>query len=309
MIHNDPMAKASASSSAYTDFSKFDQLRAQARDDNPEALEQVAKQFEGMFINMMLSSMRDANQLFNEDSLFSSKDVKFYQGMLDQQLSSTLTEGKGIGFATSLVQQLSQRLSKQVDSPIPNNENPIDASALKPISAHSIDRQRVILDTPQDKPDEKIKAFVEQIKPYAQQAAKALGVPANSLIAQAALETGWGDKLIVDDQGQSANNIFGIKADKSWNSAQVATQTTEYRKGIAVKETADFRRYPDVSAAFNDYVKFLQSNPRYAAALDDIRSDSDPKNWGELLQKAGYATDPNYGKKIADITNIVSSVN
>lgn len=101
-----------SSQAAVTDFNTFNTLRRQARDDDPEALRQVAKQFEGMFLNMMMSSMREANQLFSEDNPFNSQNVKFYQNMLDQQLSMNLTQGKGIGFADALVQQLSSQSDK-----------------------------------------------------------------------------------------------------------------------------------------------------------------------------------------------------
>lgn len=137
--------------------------------------------------------------------------------------------------------------------------------------------------------------FVDAVRPHAEAAAAELGVPARVLIAQAALETGWGRKAIRRDDGASSFNLFGIKADRRWQGEDVQRTTTEYRNGQAGREAARFRAYDSVGESFADYVRFLKSNPRYAEAL---RHDGSEQRFVGGLQRAGYATDPDYAQKI-----------
>lgn len=318
----------------FTDFSSFEPMRKAARENSPEAVHAVAKKLEGVFLNMMMSSMREANQLFSEDSLLSSKDVRFYQQMLDQQLSVTLSEGKGIGLADAIKRQIEEIHSRRYD---PNQQaseskdqgvEPANNSAPANLGAISIERYRVMavpakkIMTPlepihfdQSEPDlvlgktQKVSEFapispqdfVEKITPYAKRSAAELGVPVEAIVAQAALETGWGRYTMKNADGSNAFNFFGIKAGNGWQGEQVNVTTLEYRNGIAAKETASFRSYASLDEAFKDYSNFLLKNPRYQKALDAIRESNDAKSWGNQLQQAGYATDPNYGKKIASI--------
>jgi len=147
-------------------------------------------------------------------------------------------------------------------------------------------------------------AFVEVITPYAKAAANELGIDVNAIIAQAALETGWGNHIIKDSDGKSSLNLFGIKSNAHWAGDRTTVKTLEYKDGIAAKETADFRSYKSMDAAFQDYISFLKNNPRYKHALENTNT---AKDWGFQLQQAGYATDPNYGKKIASIVSRLSS--
>ncbi|MCG8673477.1 MAG: flagellar assembly peptidoglycan hydrolase FlgJ [Pseudomonadales bacterium] len=337
----------------YTDFSGFESMRKAARENDPKAVHTVAKQFEGIFLNMMLSSMREANQLFNEDSLMSSKDVRFYEQMLDQQLSTTLSSGRGIGLADQITRQIEQAQGKLYDPannvipdiqginkpeerlanakpnsleydrppafyelaayrarPFPSQPAITVINSLDDNHSKSADQSEIIQEnssaqttdlnsfspiSPQD--------FVEKIVPYAKTAAKKLGVPVESIVAQAALETGWGRYLIKNSDGSPALNFFGIKTGKSWPGDSVKVPTLEYRNGIAAEESALFRSYPSMDKAFDDYSNFLLQNPRYETALQTVSKNQDAKSWGNLLQTAGYATDPNYGKKIASIVS------
>ncbi|MDX1695656.1 MAG: flagellar assembly peptidoglycan hydrolase FlgJ [Ketobacteraceae bacterium] len=317
----------------YTDFSGFESMRKAARENSPEAVASVAKKLEGMFLNMMLSSMREANQILSEDSLVSSKEVRFYQQMLDQQLSSTLSEGRGMGLAETIRKQLSgiqdRRHEPAAGQPgVPEGES-VNGS---PGGAHSLERYRVTAVAPAARIDaisarpevadsDKVFTeepavmksasegfapvspgdFVQRIMPYAKQSADALGVPVESIIAQAALETGWGRYLMKHDDGRHAFNFFGIKANGNWQGESVDVMTLEYRNGIAAREPAAFRSYATLDEAFKDYTDFLSQKERYQPALEKIRQNQDAKSWGNYLQDAGYATDPNYGKKIADI--------
>lgn len=309
-------------------------MRKAARENSPEAIGAVAKQLEGMFLNLMLSSMREANQAFSEGNMLSSKDVRFYEQMLDQQLSVTLSNSKGMGLSDAIAKQLSGITSRRYDpttetnKPAADSKHSDDTSANKyaleryrvlavpangaaPENAHKaeiqdklpgkITNQKAMQETSTDFAPISPKDFVDKVLPYAKAAAKKLGIPTESIVAQAALETGWGKHLIKHENGQHAFNFFGIKAGENWTGDKVEVMTFEYRNGIAAKEPAFFRSYPSAESAFSDYSRFLQQNPRYQTALESMRSTNDAKSWGDHLQAAGYATDPNYGKKIASI--------
>lgn len=139
--------------------------------------------------------------------------------------------------------------------------------------------------------------FVASIWGHAQQAARELGVDAKALVAQAALETGWGRKLIQRNGGGSSHNLFGIKA-SGWSGERATTGTHEYVDGVRRNETASFRAYGSVADSFADYVKLLKNSPRYQNAL---QAGGDVRSFAQGLQKAGYATDPAYAAKIAAI--------
>ncbi len=142
--------------------------------------------------------------------------------------------------------------------------------------------------------------FVAEIWPHAQKAGRELGVNPKALVAQAALETGWGRHSIGGHGERKAHNLFGIKAGSRWNGASVETQTNEFRNGHMQSERASFRKYESVAQSFQDYVNLLKGNARYNAAL---ASGSDVTKFASALQRAGYATDPNYAEKIQAISN------
>ena len=142
--------------------------------------------------------------------------------------------------------------------------------------------------------------FVREIWPLAVRAGQKLGINPRAIVAQAALETGWGSRQIRDDAGVSGNNLFGIKADSRWTGERVTVTTLEYEGGLPKPQRAQFRAYPDLAAGFDDYVNFLKGNPRYGDAL---RSGDNAGLYAERLQAAGYATDPRYAEKIRSIIN------
>jgi flagellar protein FlgJ len=143
------------------------------------------------------------------------------------------------------------------------------------------------------------------MKPYAEKAASALGVDSSLLLAQAALETGWGSKMVKNSLGNS-NNLFNIKADRSWKGDKVATQTLEFHGKTAVKESASFRSYSSFEDSFNDYVKFLNENPRYDTAL---QHQGNSENFIKGIHQAGYATDPNYADKVLRVKAKIDEMN
>jgi len=140
--------------------------------------------------------------------------------------------------------------------------------------------------------------FVQQLWPCAEEAGKALGVDPKHLLAQAALETGWGKSLPCDVDGTTSFNFFGIKAGSSWQGDSVSVKTLEFEGGVPIPKQAKFRSYDSAADSFRDYVEVVRNNPRYADALN---TGSDAKAFANALQRGGYATDPRYAMKIETI--------
>ena len=288
-------------SATVTDFSQYNELRRIAKDDQRQGIEQVAKQFEALFMQMMLKSMRAASM---GDPLFDSEQMDFYRDMHDQQLAMDLSSKQGIGLADALVRQLSRYVPEQAGSTAP--AKPLHRSTavteLPAITGREKSyTQHVYFNPPEQEMPEFTtnEEFIEHIWPHAQAAAHELGVSPEILIAQAALETGWGKKIIQRQNGESSFNLFNIKADHRWDGGKVVKQTIEFEDGVARPQRAAFRAYGSVQDSFDDYVDFLKQHGRYRNAL---QSNTDEEFMSELKQ-AGYATDPHYVKKVMDIVN------
>jgi len=267
----------------YTDMSGLARLRAQASQQSPEANKEVARQFEALFIQTMLKAMRQASQLSESTD---GDQTRFYQEMYDKQIALDLAKNNGIGLAPIIERQLAGQAASSTVSQAP---------AIPQIST-----QRSAENAPVRWMPASQEAFIQELWPHAEKSAKELGVSADVLIAQAALETGWGKKMIHDPQGGNAFNLFGIKANKHWQGEHVNVPTIEYRDGIAQREHASFRSYASLKESMDDYVAFLQQNPRYQQALEKAGNAQD---FLQELQQAGYATDPAYAEKISNIMN------
>lgn len=261
----------------YADFNGLESLKKSAKAQDPQAIRQAARQFESLLTNMLLKSMREARL---SDSLGDSEQTQFYQDMFDQQLAVQLSQGKGIGLADMLVQQLTRSGAKPALTPAATatslQSTPTAANAAVGTAAQT--------------------SFVQRIAPYAEQAAKVLGVPADALIAQAALETGWGQHLPGGTGDTSSSNLFGIKSGGHWQGQAVGAQTVEYHAGSAQVQQQAFRSYRSVGQGMDDYVNLLQSSPRYQHALG---TGQDVTAFAAGLQRGGYATDPAYVEKLA----------
>lgn len=315
-----------SNSSHFMDIGGLDSLRARALKDDKAALKEVAQQFEGIFVQMLMKSMRSANAVFESDSPMNSEYTKFYEQMHDQQMSINLSEEGMLGLADMMMQQLSPDTSKftpasvlrgdmhsglsqasfkshvmnraitpdevikAVDSADVSPLNPLD-SILTGKSLPSAVRQAEMTFTDRDD-------FVAKLYPHAEKAALALGTKPEVLIAQSALETGWGQKMIKGARGESSNNLFNIKADKRWQGDKALVSTLEFEQGIAVQQKADFRVYEDIKQSFDDFVSFISEGPRYQEAL---KKAANPNEFIKALQDAGYATDPNYADKVIKV--------
>jgi flagellar protein FlgJ len=155
-----------------------------------------------------------------------------------------------------------------------------------------------------DPGDDGRKRFTASLRQHAERAAARLGTTPDILIAQAALETGWGKHVMIGIDGQSSHNLFSIKADPSWSGDIVKRRTLEYMQGRPVSINAGFRSYEGIGQAFDDYADFISQNPRYQRALQKGR---DPRAYVQELQRAGYATDPRYAQKILEIHQQVAA--
>ncbi|RLV61566.1 flagellar assembly peptidoglycan hydrolase FlgJ [Parashewanella curva] len=275
----------------------LDNLRSRAQQNDKGAIKEVAKQFEGIFVQMLMKSMRDANEVFKSDSPFNTQYTAFYEQMRDQQMANDISDKGVLGLADLMVQQLSPETSNmrpastlRTDSlPIASQNN--TAATPKPQQLNEIISGKVLPSQPFESQDD----FVKQLYPHAKEAAEKLGTTPEVLIAQSALETGWGKKMVRQSDGTVSNNLFNIKADKRWGGDKARVSTLEFDGGVANRQQADFRVYDSIKQSFDDFVNFLSSNQRYQQALDVAK---DPQQFITGLQNAGYATDPNYAKKV-----------
>jgi flagellar protein FlgJ len=377
---------------SYHDLSSLNELRALASKDKVAAVRQAAQQFESVFMGMLMSSMRKANQTFEEDNPLNSQATGFYRDMYDSQLTAELSKKGTLGLADLMVQQLAPEAAKskaasQVSAP---NRFTVQAEKTLPLSKEShalalpaqhalkLDAERIVYPTVQTQAqsaaqpasvlgseiavsarqtpqsagllqqlgaetlvsaapavtkasvmsaaalivevgnDVKAAAasddgmaalsvltgpeaeFVKDILPAARQAARQLGLEPLALVAQAALETGWGQRMFKAIDGRESYNLFGIKAQPEWQGKVAVVDTLEYRQGIARQEKAKFRVYDSLQAGLQDYVDFIRQQPRYQ---DAVAVSHDTANYFQQLQAAGYATDPNYAQKILQVMN------
>ncbi|MGI2111699.1 flagellar assembly peptidoglycan hydrolase FlgJ [Shewanella frigidimarina] len=372
------MEKLSTSSN-FLDLGGLDSLRVQAQKDEKGALKEAAKQFEGIFIQMLMKSMRDANAAFKSDNPMNSETTAFFEQMRDQQMSVDLSNKGMLGLAEMMVQQLdpddspitpasvlrgnsdykvnpsmfvapATELDKNTldiiapkdqiaasHSVIANSDTAhsvIDsAESMRPMSAQltnvlngeqlssvlrgeqlasqAVQVGKVLPQTDFAVPKAKGIAvsqftspehFISVLYPHAEKAAKSLGTSAEVLIAQSALETGWGQKVVRRNDGTMSHNLFNIKADKRWQGDKTSVNTLEFEKGIAVQQKADFRMYDNLEQSFNDFVSFISQGDRYQ---DARKVASEPTQFIKALQKAGYATDPQYANKVINVMKSV----
>lgn len=306
-------AQMQSASDNYLDTNSLNKITQLSRKDNDAALKEVAKQFEALFLQQMLKTMRDTNQIFAEDNPMNSSEMQFHQEMLDQQMVLNLASGKGMGLAELFYRQMSPEYGKKshIGGDLSLSERKIFDRKPDATPAALLGEGKVLAndnEVSKSLPfyaNETIKAptktaeeFVAGLMPYAQEAAKELNLDPDVLIAQAALETGWGKFVIKDRDGNSSFNLFNIKAGESWPGKKVSVSTLEYENGVAQKQQASFRSYDSYAESFADYIKLISNNPRYEKAKSLAQ---DAASYLDALQEGGYATDPNYADKIKSL--------
>ncbi|MDF3037251.1 MAG: flgJ [Paucimonas sp.] len=258
-------------------------LKQAARDNSPAALKAAAKQFEALFMNMVMKSMREATP---QEGLFDSDQSRMYTSMLDQQISQNMAS-RGVGLADALLRQLTNGAA-------PADFPAIEASLMQNTAAPASSPGRAAAMS------SNVQTFQERLSSHAEEASRTTGIPAKFMLGQAALETGWGKHEIMAADGSRSHNLFNIKATGGWKGKVVEAATTEYINGVPQTRVEKFRAYDSYADAFRDYANLLRNNPRYETVLANA---SDAAGFAQGLQRAGYATDPNYAAKLTKIIN------
>jgi len=280
-------------------------LRRAARAGEADATREVAKQFEALFLQMMIKQMREAMPA--EGGLFGNSGTELYESMHDQQLSLAMAQRQGIGLAAAIERQLSPPPRVEGDRALQFPATRVPARpepATRPETAYTrplagAGAVHAGAEAPPGRASSADPAdFVRRMLPHAERAAARLGVAPEVLVAQSALETGWGRHVMNDAAGRPSHNMFGIKASGGWQGERVTVSTLEYRDGVARQERAAFRSYPDPAASFSDYARLVGDHPRYRNA---VAGAADPESYLRGLQQAGYATDPAYADKVLNI--------
>ncbi|MCL2021943.1 MAG: flagellar assembly peptidoglycan hydrolase FlgJ [Betaproteobacteria bacterium] len=307
-----------------SDIQSIHSLKGRLRSNREAGVKEAAQQFEALFLQIMLKSMRETT---SQDGLMDSDATRFFTGMLDEQLASNVSKQGGLGLAKMLEEQLSRRINGTGDS-ITTEENimmgnmvegvisppasiagggieglPLTAlqSLVAAMERASLARQSAV-DLPENSGSiaERYttpREFAQAMWPHAVEASRRTGIPPQFLIAHAALESGWGRRDIKNADGSPSHNLFGIKALGSWQGRSVEVTTTEYVDGAPMKEKASFRSYNSYAEAFADYARLLADNPRYGAVI----GSQNGTEFARRLQQAGYATDPKYAEKLSAI--------
>jgi len=306
------------SSKLALDSNGLNNLRAAAKENSPEAIRETAKQFEAMFLNMMLKSMRDATP---QESMFESDQTRTYTAMLDQQLSQSLAS-KGMGLADVLIRQLTKSansLPPEAISAGPFSASqgvaqsagqlsgfvPQDGGEVSAIPAALIQGMVQEFSPPATRNQpEHVANFQQRMIGHAQEASRATGIPAQFMVGQAALESGWGKHEIKHADGRPSYNLFGIKATGNWNGKVAETMTTEYINGEKVQRVEKFRAYDSYADSFRDFANLISKTPRYQAVMNNLQHLN---GYAHALQQAGYATDPSYADKLIKVIQRTSA--
>ncbi|CNE34893.1 flagellar assembly peptidoglycan hydrolase FlgJ [Yersinia nurmii] len=296
------MSDLMAMSGAAYDAQSLNALKRDVAKDPQGNLKQVAQQVEGMFVQMMLKSMRSA---MPEDGPLSSDQTRLYTSMYDQQIAQEMSV-KGLGLADMMVKQLSGSQSpSETAGTVPMA---LDKEVMQTLPAQALAQMmRRAIPTPPPEGASPLSLnnnnFVSRLSIPAKVASQQSGIPHQLIVAQAALESGWGRREIPTAEGKSSYNLFGIKAGSSWEGPVSEITTTEYEQGVAKKTKASFRVYGSYVEAISDYVKLLTKNPRYA----EVAAANTPEQAAHALQRAGYATDPQYAQKLVGVIQQMKS--
>lgn len=296
LMTNRPSAAVDLSGRLSYDVQALTQLRTQARGDEKGSVKAVAQQFEAMFTSMMLKTMRNA---VPQSEIGQSNETRMFQGMFDDQLSQNLASHRGLGIAALIERQMTRTdLIAPKDLPTHKSGKPLTM----PVPAALQNAQQALDSAKGQKTDSAtpLADFVDAVVSQARKAADAIGVAPHLLAAQAALETAWGKRKIVDASGNDSFNLFGIKAGKGWQGKVAHVATTEFENGQAVKKVQPFRVYGSYGEAMEDYARLVKDNGRYQQALNQ---GGDARAFAAGLQQGGYATDPNYAQKLERVAN------
>ena len=274
------------------DSRSLDALRTQAANNPKAAAHQAAVQFESVFMQMMVKSMRDATPKAQD---LSGSGGETFTAMLDSQFASRLA-GRPGGLAQMLEQQLTRHLQNLPPVSPENQPQPAPAVTAPAAAAAPATAPASAL----GKLGSRATQFIREMLPHAKEAERQTGVPASFILGQAALESGWGKGEMKNADGSRSYNLFGVKATPGWKGATTEVMTTEYQSGEAQRQKAAFRSYGSYTEAFADYARMLATSPRYAGV---VRGAGSAEAFAGGMQRAGYATDPQYANKLARTIN------
>ena len=311
-------ASVSDAAGLSTDAKALQSLRGSASRDPKTAIKAAAKQFESLFMQELMKSMRKATE---SSGLMDNAGTKMGTDMLDDQFALKMSGLPG-GLGAIIERQLQRQMSGTVENKGDLKPAAVQSFTAKPVNAESMTVRERQLD------------FVQRNTASARAAEAQTGIPASFMVAQAAHESGWGRRDIRNADGSSSNNLFGIKAGANWTGPVAEVMTTEYVGGKAQKVMAKFRSYESADASFRDYAKLMKDSPRYAGVVgsfavtkvapkqtDGIQlaaynpqslstssasgttSDANASKFARGLQRAGYATDPAYADKLTRVIN------
>jgi peptidoglycan hydrolase FlgJ len=252
-------------------------LQATAARDPKAAIAETAKQFESIFMQQLLKSMRDSTM---SSGMLDNSGTQMGTELLDTQLAQKLTGLPG-GLGSVIAKQLERQLGAQK----------VETTAKSAPSAEQWNR----LPGASNAQD-----FVARHSAAAEKVSAETGIPAAFILSQAAHESGWGKKQIRNADGSSSHNLFGIKAGGSWQGPSAQVMTTEFIDGKAQKVQAKFRAYDSAEASFRDWAKLIKDSPRYAKVIEQ---GGTAQGFAVSLQRAGYATDPEYAAKLGRVIN------
>ncbi len=304
MAYTNDAAQGAGRQDSVFDMGRLSDLKRDVKKD-PEGTEQqkqVAKQFEALFLQMMVKRMREATP---KEGLFDSQQTQMLQSMADEQLALHLAS-PGIGLSGAILAQMQQgkpgelgadavkRLGEGGDLDF-RSAGSREVSALLNVMRNNSAQNRALAAA--EGAPEHVVSFVSKMSRAANLASQQSGVPARLIMGQAALESGWGKREIKHQDGSTSYNLFGIKAGASWKGKVVNVLTTEYEDGVAKKVTQPFRAYASYEESFADYARLIGNSPRYES-VTQARNEVEA---ARRIQDAGYATDPQYAQKLIGV--------
>ncbi len=289
MSYGSVFGTSSFNNTLAADAQSLGNLKLEAGKQTPAAIKETAKQLESLFMKELLKSMRDANATMKSGEL-DNAGSDLGTDLLDQQFAVQMSGQPG-GLSDLIAAQLTRQMGIPADgtTSLPKSLAPADPSRnVGPVGKTG------------KAPTAGQAAFINKLTDAAAKAEQATGIPAGYMIGQAGHETGWGQHEIKNKGGTPSFNVFGIKATSGWSGKVAEVTTTEYKDGVAEKKVAKFRSYGSYEEAFKDYASLVGDSPRYAKAK---LQTSSPQAFASGLQKAGYATDPEYAAKLSRAIN------
>ena len=306
MAYTNDAARTGSRQDSVFDMGRLSDLKRDVTKDpdgpGTDQQKQVAKQFEALFLQMMLKRMREATP---KEGLFDSQQTQMLQSMADEQLALHLAT-PGIGLSKSILAQMQQGKPGDLSADAVKNlgqgadfdfrtGSSREVSALMDVMRNNRASDRALA-AAEGAPEHVIN-FVSKMSRAANLASQQSGVPARLIMGQAALESGWGQREIKHADGSTSYNLFGIKAGASWKGKVVNVLTTEYEDGVAKKVTQPFRAYSSYEESFADYARLIGNSPRYES-VTQARNEVEA---ARRIQDAGYATDPQYAQKLIGV--------